>query len=606
MATTTTTITATTEDPYIWLEDVEAKECLDFAKSANDKCLEALGDPKTSNTKTFDRVLEVLESKDRIPYTANYGKDESGERILFNFWKDEEHPKGIWRKTTMESYQSQEPQWTTVLDVDDLAEKDGISWVWKGTRGLPRKLDPMSDNGRMVTRTLLSLSRGGSDAIHLKEFDLLIGDFVTDQPFNLPEAKTRASYKSRNVLLVGSDFGPDSLTDSGYPRTVREWVRGTDVNDAPVIFEGEKTDVAVSSSLIDEREWGGGLWHMNSRSLTFYTSKYWIAKLQAEHLLAPFERPEGLELKDPVYVELDVQEDANVETHAALLLITLRSDWTPKEGATTYKRGSVIYCQLETFLEQGKAGTDFEVLFEPTERTAYEYHTCTKNYLILSTMDNVKSKLEFFKLANGGTTLTLVGADREALIRSASASPIDGTDNDEFWFTTSDYVTPETLCLADASRVESEEEKSAQVYVTKQVKSLPAQYDTSGLKVEQRVAISKDGTEIPYFIVMKEDIELNGKNPVLLYGYGGFEISLSPHYIATSGLAWLERGGVYVEANIRGGGEFGPSWHQAALKENRNKAHEDFIAVGEHLIASKICTPKTLAARGGSNGASSQ
>ena len=503
----------------------------------------------------------------------------------------------------MDSYQTENPEWTTVLDVDALAEKDGISWVWKGSTTLPRSRDPMSDNGRIVTRALLSLSRGGSDATHIKEFDLLTGDFVTEQPFILPEAKSRVSYKSRNVLLVGTEIGgKESLTDSGYPRTLREWVRGTKLEDAPIIFEGEKTDVSVGGSIVDERKWGGKIWQLNYRSLTFYTSKYWIAQLQEEHLLAPDERPEGIDLKDPEFVEVDIQDDASFDTHGNLMFVTLRSDWTPKEGGRTYKRGSVIYCVIDTFLEKGKAGTEFIVLFEPTERTAYEYHTCTKNYLILSTMDNVKSKLEFYKLGDNGSSLTLVGADKEAQIRSCSASPIDGTDTDEFWFTTSDYITPSTLCLADASLVETGSENKEEPYVIKEVKSLPPQYDSSDLKVEQRTAISKDGTEIPYFIVMKKDIELNGKNPTLLYGYGGFEISLGPHYIATSGLAWLEKGGVYVEANIRGGGEFGPSWHQAALKEKRNKAHEDFIAVGEHLIESKICTAKTLAARGGSNG----
>jgi prolyl oligopeptidase len=238
-------------------------------------------------------------------------------------------------------------------------------------------------------------------------------------------------------------------------------------------------------------------------------------------------------------------------------------------------------------------------LFEPTERTAYEYFTCTKNYLVLSTMDNVKSKLEFYKLENDGTSLTLAGADPEAQIKSCSVRPMDSNDSDEFWFTTSDYTTPSTLSLADAAKVST---GMKQAYVTQTVKSLPPQYDAAGLTVEQRMATSEDGTEIPYFIIYKTDMELDGKNPTLLYGYGGFEISLGPHYIATAGLAWLERGGVYVEANIRGGGEFGPKWHQAALKANRNKAYEDFIAVGEHLIETGVCKPKTLAARGGSNG----
>jgi prolyl oligopeptidase len=246
------------EDKYIWLEDVEAEECLDFAKSSNEKCLKALGDPKLGPT--YDRVLAVLESEDRIPYVSSYGRNEQGERILFNFWKDKSNPKGIWRKTTMEEYKKENPNWEVVLDVDKLAEKDGISWVWKGSKALPRSRDPESDDGRIVSRTLLSLSRGGADATHLKEFDMLTQDFVAEgEAFILPEAKTRASYKSRDVLLVGSDFGEGSLTDSGYPRVVKEWARGMSIEDAPIIFEGEKTDVAVNAYVADERSWGGKL-----------------------------------------------------------------------------------------------------------------------------------------------------------------------------------------------------------------------------------------------------------------------------------------------------------------------------------------------------------
>lgn len=432
--------TATTkeEDKYIWLEDVEAKECLDFAKSANDKCLEALGDPKEGPT--YDRVLSVLESEDRIPQVSSYGSNEQGERILFNFWRDKQNPKGIWRKTTLDEYKKEKPKWEVVLDVDKLAETDGLSWVWGGASALPRKRDPMSDNGRIVTRVLLKLSRGGSDATHLKEFDLVTEDFVPEgEAFILPEAKTRASYKSRDVLLVGSDFGPDSLTDSGYPRVVKEWARGTPIEDAPTVFEGEKTDVAVNGYVADERHWGGSLWQIHSRSITFYTSKYYMVKLAEDYLLPPAERPESLpELE---FKELDIQEDAEIDYVGKLLFISLRSDWTPKEGKT-FKTGSVIYCDWEKFWQEGKEAVDYEVLFEPTARTAYEYMTCTKDYLIVSTMDNVKSKLQFYKIGDGGNSLTLVSEDADPKIRDCSVRPIDALENNDFWFTLSSYTQP--------------------------------------------------------------------------------------------------------------------------------------------------------------------
>lgn len=542
--------------------------------------------------------MSILESDDRIPFGTSYGTDaETGETILYNFWKDAQHPKGIWRKTNMTSYQTMRPEWTTVLDVDALGEQEGVSWVWKGAKALPRARDPAFTG--QATRALISLSRGGADATILREFDLTSMDFLAKdaQPFKLPEAKTRASYKSKDVLLVGSDFGPGSLTDSGYPRTVREWVRGTPIEDAPVVFEGESTDVSVFAYTSDERIWSGGIYEVHGRSMTFYTSKYWIRKIDPQHLLAPNQR-DGV-ADPPDFMQLDIQEDADFDLVGNMIFISLRSDWEPLSGGAIYTQGSVVYTHTDTLIEKGAAGATYQLLFKPTERTAYEYLTSTKNYLILSTMDSVKSKLEFFKIEDEGSSIRLVGGDEIGQIRDCSARPLDAyAGSDEFWFTTSDFVTPSTLCLADAAKVSH----APEAYVTKTLKSLPPQYNTDNLEVFQEFATSKDGTQVPFFMIRRKDIKLNGKNPTLLYGYGGFEISLNPHYIATAGVAWLERGGVYVEANIRGGGEFGPKWHQAALKENRNKSYEDFIAVAEHLIAEKVCEPKTLAIRGGSNG----
>lgn len=503
----------------------------------------------------------------------------------------------------MDSYCTDNPEWTTVLDIDELAKKDDISWVWKGSTALPRARDPMSDNGKRVTRAMLYLSRGGSDATHVKEFDLVTGDFVTEDPFILPEeAKSRVSWKSRDVLLVGTDMGPDSLTDSGYPRTVREWKRGTDLKDAPIVFQGDKKDVSVGVYIDDQRENNGGIYEVRYRSITFYTSKYWVRKIQYEHLLAADDPARKGCAEPEEFVEVDIQDDAQIDFVGNLIIISLRSDWEPVPGQT-FKQGSLIYTNAETFLKEGKEACEFKILFEPTEKTSEDSYTLTKNYLILSIMDNVKSKLQFFKIGEDGNSLTLVGEDKEAVIRSASASPLDRIETDEFWFTTSGFTQPSTLCLADAAKIESpDSEETPEIYVQSEVKSLPDQYDSEGLEVTQRIAVSKDGTEIPYFLVFKEGTVLDGNTPTLLYGYGGFEVSLGPHYIATSGLAWLERGGAYVEANIRGGGEFGPKWHQAALKEKRNKAYEDFIAVAEDLIDSGLCRPETLAIRGGSNG----
>uniref|UniRef100_A0A7S2HZ48 Prolyl endopeptidase n=1 Tax=Helicotheca tamesis TaxID=374047 RepID=A0A7S2HZ48_9STRA len=514
----------------------------------------------------------------------------------------------------MESYKTSDPKWETVLDLDELGKKEDVSWVWKGSRPLPRARDPLSNNGIRVTRALLSLSRGGADATHLREFDLLSNEFVSkeDGGFILPEAKTRASYKSRDVLLVGSDFGPGTLTDSGYPRTVREWVRGTEIEDAKVVFEGEKTDVSVSAYIDDQRHHDGPIYEVRSRALTFYTSKYWARTVKYEDLLAPNDPlREGVE-EPGDFVEVDVQMDANIDFVGKWMIISLRSDWEPTPGGKQYKKGSLLYVDAETILTEGSKNAQYHILFEPTERSAYETYSITKNYLILNVIENVKSKHLFFKFdkENDGK-LVYVGGDNEAQIRACYAGSVDPYESDEFWFTTSGYTQPSTLFLADVSKVggktnegeiEKELDEENEEYILEKLKSLPPQYDAEGLTVTQCTAISKDGTEIPYFLVSKNDTVLDGNTPTLLYGYGGFEISLGPKYIATSGISWLERGGAYVEANIRGGGEFGPSWHQAALKENRNKSYEDFIAVAEHLISTNICKPSTLAARGGSNG----
>ena len=636
---------ATEVDPYLDLEEIESESSLAFAKACNDACLERLGNPEHSSS-TYAKILQILESQDRIPSVSQYGisrHQDKQEGVLYNFWKDATHPKGIWRRTTRSSYAAADNasaiEWETVLDVDQLAQQDEISWVWKGNTPLPRSRDVVAPGSQsppsQVTRSLISLSNGGSDAVSIKEFDLTTNSFVTgtDSFEVMPEGKVRVSYKSRNVVLIGcTHLGPDTVTSSGYPRQIREWVRGTLIEEAPVVFEGQVTDVSVGMYVVDERSWYGKLYEVQYRSLTFYTSKYWIRSIPPEYMLAPNDpiRIEyvnrGETVQQPgAFIPLNIQDDASISFVGKMLIITLRSDWKLSD-AKTYQQGSVIYTDIDTFVQSADpSDCTYTVLFAPTDRTAYEYFTVTKNYFILSTMENVKSKLTFYKIDQDGSLLVPLlprsasgenAVAEDAQIRDCTVRPVDPyLGSDEFWFTTSDYVTPSTLYMASATKMDPDhddfnsdndatKETRLDPFITAKLKSLPDQYDSSNVMVEQRTAISKDGTEIPYFIVMPKDIVYNGQNPTLLYGYGGFEVSLGAHYIASSGVAWLERGcgSVYVEANIRGGGEFGPKWHQAGLKENRNKCYEDFIAVAEHLIASNICTPKTLAARGGSNG----
>jgi prolyl oligopeptidase len=477
------------------------------------------------------------------------------------------NPKGIWRKTTMESYESNSPSWTTVLDVDELAQKESQPWVWRGSRVLPRARDPMSEDGKRATRALLSLSKGAaSETVVVREFDLLKSAFVTTDGFVLPEGKSRACYRSRDVLLVGGDFGPDSLTNSGYPRTIREWVRGTDIRDAPVVFEGEKGDMAVSSYIDDQRLRGGGIFEVRTRALAPNNSKCWVRKIKPEHLL-PSNDSQRLAAGDPgSFKEVETPGDAEVDFIGNLLMITLRSDWSPESGKK-FRAGSLIYVNSHKFVKYGPKDRIYHVLFQPEDRVTCENYCATKNFLIVSVMDNLKSKLEFYRFEKDANKLRLVGMDKNGHVRSVNVRSVDPYEGDEFWLSTTGYTEATTLYLGDAAKMDTDDKKKirktgSEGYIVRKLKALPEQFDSSGIEVIQKSVASKDGTEIPYFMIMKSGASASKRNVTLLYGYGGFEVSLGPQYIAPTGIAWLERGGVYVEANIRGGGEFGPNWHQ--------------------------------------------
>jgi len=573
------------DDPYVDLEEVEGDKAVEFAVSANKMCLKALGDPTTSYPTRYSRILNSLESDDRIPFVSKMGKDSNGNDILYNLWKDDKHRKGLWRKTSMASYESHDPKWTTVLDLDELSQKEKTPWAWRGSRVLPRGRDPMSGGGKMVTRALISLSKGGSEDVVTREFDLLTSTFVTKDAFNLPEAKTRACYKSRDVLLVGSDFGPGSLTDSGFPRTIREWRRGTDIKNAPTVFEGEKTDIAVSSYIHDETIREGGIYEVRTRAITYSSTKYWVRKVKYGHLVAEDDPLRAAAGDLPEFKQIEVPGDAEVDFVGNLIIMTLRSEWVPEAGKK-YVQGSILYVNAHKFIKYGPKDRIYHVLFQPSERRACENYTVTKNFIVLSVMEDVKSRLEFHKLEKDGNKLRLVGTDKNAQIRMADVRAVDPYEGDEFWLTTTGYIEPTTLSLADALNMDGNDKKvirrtGSEGYIKRKLKALPGQFDASDMEVIQNTCYSKDGTKIPYFVVMKKGTTLNKSNCTLLYGYGGFEVTVGPHYVGPTGIAWLERGGVYVEANIRGGGEFGPSWHTAAIRDKRGKAFEDFIAVAE-------------------------
>lgn len=540
MNTTAPSLAQDTDDPYLWLEDVEGEKALEWVESRNKATLDRL-DAKTYD-ELYARNLEILNSDERIAYPSIQGD------YLYNFWQDDEHKRGILRRTTIESYLTDNPEWEVVLDIDRLAADEGVNWAYGGSSCLPPE----------YTSCLIHLSRGGADAAEIREFDMNTRSFVKGG-FFLPEAKSSAAWVDANTLLVSTDEGEGSLTTSGYPRIVRLWKRGTPLDSADLVYEAQPSDMGVwAYSTYND----GRLVSLIAHRINFYEGSYHI-------------------FNDGKLSTLDLPLDADPTLLGDRLVVYLRSDWNV--GDATYPQGSLIATALEDFISGNRS---FEVVVAPSERQTIEGFYTTKDYLLVSMLDNVRGALYRYRNEDGRWTGERIPAPDFGNLSVTSTS--EGSNS--FFFTYSSFVQPTTLYLAD--------ESGAVV----PVKHLPALFDAAGLAVEQFEATSADGTKIPYFVVHREGDTLDGSNPALLYGYGGFQISMTPSYSPIVGKDWLERGGVYVVANIRGGGEFGPAWHRAALKENRQRAFDDFIAVAEDLIARKITSPEHLGIIGGSNG----
>jgi prolyl oligopeptidase len=531
------------EDAHLWLEEIAGERALAWVREQNAASQAAL-----EQTAGFDglraRLLAIYESNERIPAVTKHGK------YLYNFWRDERHVRGVWRRTTLDEYRKREPNWEVVLSVDLLAAGEKENWVWKGAD----ILQPSHD------RALIFLSRGGADAAVMREFDLSKNEFISGG-FSLPEAKSRVAWRHRDALYVGTDFGAGSLTSSGYPRVVKEWRRGTPLSAAKTIFEGKTADVSVTASVVHDH---GRVYEFISRGLTFFTSELLVRR--------------GDE-----WIKIDKPADARVETFTDQILLRLRSDWTVDEKS--YRAGSLLAADFEAYLRGDRA---LSVLFESGARHALASTSATKNYLILNELDNVRSKIHVLKRAGSQWTRSQLATPAFGSVRVRG---VDADESDDYFMTSSDFLTPSSLSFGKVGAAGQET-----------LKTLPSFFAADGLAIRQFEATSKDGTKVPYFLVGKKDIQLNGQNPTLLYGYGGFNLSLLPSYSGSVGAAWLERGGVYAVANIRGGGEFGPDWHYAARKEKRQRAYDDFIAVAEDLIARKVTAPRHLGIQGGSNG----
>jgi len=533
-----------TGDPFLWLEDIHGAKAMEWVKAQNARSAAVLqADPDYRTD--YNAILKVMDATDRIPFGTldhNY---------VFNFWQDAKHPKGIWRRTTVADYANARPRWKTLLGLDKLAADEKENWVWKG-----------ADCAPSLRHCLVSLSRGGGDAVVVREFDLGSRAFMKGG-FALPEAKSEITYLDDDTVLFGTDFGPGSMTTSGYPRIVKLWKRGEQLGAARTLYEGKADDVGENGVVFHGPSGTIGL---IERDITFFTSEFYYVEPDGTTLKLPL--PPGAALKGA--------QNGN-------LIFTLRDDWTPPEGKPIAK-GSLVAFPVLPFA-QGKRPPAFAVLYTPDAKSSVDEVATGRDAVYASICRNVTGSIHVFRSGARG-----VWSDTRLDLPTGGSTHIV-TANDwgpEAHFNFESFTRPPTL-YADAG-----DNKPVPI------KSLPARFDASNLATEQYFATSKDGTQIPYFVTRSR--KLTGPAPTVLYGYGGFEISLTPGYSPNFGLLWLNKGGVFVVANIRGGGEFGPAWHQAAIQANRQKAYDDFQAVAEDLVKRGITTSKTLGIMGGSNG----
>ncbi|MEZ5681906.1 MAG: prolyl oligopeptidase family serine peptidase [Erythrobacter sp.] len=536
------------QDPFIWLEEARSDEALTWVKAENERTLGMLTkDPRFAQLKAD--ALAIYDSEDKIPFVSIRPDG------LYNFWQDKQNPRGLVRRTTLDSYRSDAPVWETVLDVDALAKAEGREWVYKGSTCFP----PAQ---RMC---MIALSDGGKDATILREFDIETKSFI-DGGFALEnESQGSVQWLDADTLLVSRDFGEGTLTDSEYPLSTRLWKRGTDIADAAELFRGEKSDVWSSASLL--RDGAGTVHGMTAfRGVSFHETEYYFQK-------------------DGEWLRLDIPLKASpygiVDGH---LLISTDVDWETQ--GQTFPADSLVAVELEAFKADPNGATK-TLVWAPGDRQTKQGATITSDSLYVALLDNVRGKVVKFDFAGGKWTEHSVELPENATIGIAASSD----ERDEVMFTVTDFLNPTRLFYLDGSTGSMEV-----------LKTSPSYFDATGMEVEQFEATSKDGTKIPYFVVKPQGMELDGTNPTLLTGYGGFQVPRLPGYLGSTGKLWLERGGVYILGNMRGGGEFGPMWHQTAIRENKQRTWDDFIAIAEDAIARNITSADHLGIQGGSQG----
>jgi len=538
-------------DPYLWLEDVSSPRAMSWVEAHNKKATDVLEtDPRYQ--RFYAQALDIAQAKDRIPTGSFIGGE------VYNFWQDSDHVRGIWRRASIDSYASGTPQWEIVLDLDALATSEKANWVWKGAQ-CARPLE---------RRCLINLSDGGEDAVTVREFDLGTRTFVKGG-FLLPKGKQRADWENENTLLVSREWKAGDLGRTGYPFIAKRLQRGKPLSSAVEVYRGSPKDGGYGVTPYVVRDAKGRTLSLIDRPLdTFHSQTYVLTPKGARRLAIP--------------------SKANVaDLVDGRVIIQSQEAWSPAGSGEHFPAGSLISVSLAQ-VRANPARLNPTLIYKPGGREALQGAAAAKDMLLVSVLDNVRGRTLVYRPGPNGTWTrsALELPDNSTL----SITDTSRTDNQAILAVTS-FLTPPSLWLADAATGKARE-----------IMQQPPKFDASNLVAEQREAVSSDGTKIPYFLVHRRDIKLDGNNPTLLYAYGGFEVSQTPSYSATTGKLWLENGGVYAVANIRGGGEFGPAWHEAGLSTKRQIIYDDFASVAKDLIATRVTTPRRLGIRGGSNG----
>ena len=562
----TALLAANEDDPYVWMEEIEGAKALEWAKAENARSLPQLqNDPRFKGI--YDDAVKILTASDRIPAVSF-----AGDGTLRDFWQDAQHVRGIWRTTTVESYRSGTPQFRTLLDLDALAKAEKANWVWHAPSCLPP-----ADR-----YCLVELSDGGKDAATVREFDTETGMF-DERGFRIPEAKSSYSWVDRDTLIVSHEWEKGQLTESGYPYIVKIAKRGEPLTAAKEVFRGAVKDVGVGPTVLREPD-GRVAAVVIVQSVDFFNSAY--------HLITPGP-PEGGHYENARVAKLDLPTKSTIQGYVSgRFIVSLEQDW----AAAGFKEGDLIDFDLAA-VKASPAKLRGSLVLRPTSSQSIEQVATTRDRLVVALYENVKGQVLSFARTTGKWASTRLALPRDSSIGISSAADSDN----RLVLSVTSYLTPTSQWFADASDV-GRPLRGANTGAPRQVRSLPARFDASPHLVEQFWATSKDGTRVPYFVVRRKDLKLDGNAATLLYAYGGFQVSQTPSYSGTVGKLWLEKGGVYVVANIRGGGEFGPRWHNAGLKLNRMRVYDDFFAVSEDLIRRKITSPRRLGIMGGSNG----